>query len=192
MARRICPRCGSNHTAQILWGLPAITEDLEKKLEDKEIVLGGCCITENDPTHHCIKCKKDFGRSTTAQEDATIKVHFGLGGYFGGYHDITVLKTSNGALIDYKPPLGAEDTNPVEMEISQKEWAKFISDLYRCYLTDWKRRYVDKNILDGTQWELDVTFSDRTVLSRHGSNDYPPHWNKLLSVFKKYVSIEIR
>lgn len=24
MANRICPRCGGNHTARILWGMPAL------------------------------------------------------------------------------------------------------------------------------------------------------------------------
>lgn len=46
MSKRICPRCGSRKTAQILWGMPAFTEELEVKLKNKEIVLGGCCITD--------------------------------------------------------------------------------------------------------------------------------------------------
>ena len=88
--------------------------------------------------------------------------------------------------------IGADDTTPDEREMSFEEWNNFVGELYRCYLTDWKKRYVDQNVLDGTQWELDVTFGDKAVMKRHGSNAYPPHWKKLLSTFKKYVSTEIR
>lgn len=191
MARRICPRCGSRNTAKILWGMPAFSEDLEEKLKNKEIVLGGCCVSDNDPSYHCNTCKKDFGRSTSLQEISTKSIHFGLGGYFGGYHDVTVSKTASGALIEYKPPIGAEDVAPIEKYLSFDEWMSFVSDLFRCYITDWKNRYVDPGILDGTQWELEITFDDKSILKRHGSNAYPPHWKKLLSVFKKYVSEEI-
>lgn len=33
MSKKICPRCGSRKTAQILWGMPAFTEELEVKLK---------------------------------------------------------------------------------------------------------------------------------------------------------------
>lgn len=192
MTRRICPRCGSKNTAQILWGMPAFSEDLEEKLKKKEIVLGGCCVSDNDPTYHCNTCKKDFGRSTSLNEIATGSIHFCLGGYFDGYHDVTVSKTINGALIEYRPPIGAKDATPIVREILFVEWMSFVSDLYRCYVTDWKRRYVNPGILDGTQWELEITFDDKPILKRHGSNAYPPHWKKLISIFKKYISAEIK
>lgn len=105
---------------------------------------------------------------------------------------INVSKTASGALIEYKPPIGAEDVTPIEKDLSFDEWIGFVSDLFRCYITDWKNRYVDPDILDGTQWELEITFDDKSILKRHGSNAYPPHWKKLLSVFKKYVSSEIK
>lgn len=191
MVRRICPRCGSRNAAQILWGMPAFSEDLEKKLKSKEIVLGGCCVSDNDPAYHCNKCKKDFGRPTSLQETFTKSIHFSLGGYFGGYHDVVVSKTISGALIEYKPPIGAEDITTIDKDISFEEWMNFVRDLYRCYITDWKNRYFDPGVLDGTQWELEITFDDKSILKRHGSNAYPPHWKKLISVLKKHISSEI-
>lgn len=103
MPRRICLRCGSNNTASIFWGMPAFDEELQKKLDNKEIVLGGCCITDCDPTHHCNKCKKDFSAPTTEAETETTKVRFSVGGYFDGYPVITVIKTANGALAECTP-----------------------------------------------------------------------------------------
>jgi len=84
LPRRICPRCGSRNTATILWGMPAFSEELQEKLDRKEIVLGGCCITGDDPTNHCNKCKKDFSRQTIDMEIDTLGFKFSIGGYFWG------------------------------------------------------------------------------------------------------------
>jgi predicted RNA-binding Zn-ribbon protein involved in translation (DUF1610 family) len=51
-----CPECGSDKIAWILYGLPSFSENLRKKLKNDEIVLGGCCITKNDPSWKCIDC----------------------------------------------------------------------------------------------------------------------------------------
>jgi len=44
-----CPICESKSIAEILYGLPVNSEELSKDLEKKRIVLGGCCVTENEP-----------------------------------------------------------------------------------------------------------------------------------------------
>ena len=151
MPRRICPRCGSRNTASILWGMPAMDDELQKKLDNKEMILGGCCITGNDPSHHCNACKKKLGVPTQEKERQTIKVHFYIGGYFDGYPKITLIKTPEGALAEYIPPPISED-KPSSRKMSADEWSHFVHDLYRCHITDWKRRYVDPDTLDGTQW----------------------------------------
>jgi hypothetical protein len=57
-----CPACGSEKIAEILYGLPAFSERLQKMLADNEIVLGGCCITGDDPVWRCVDCKADINR----------------------------------------------------------------------------------------------------------------------------------
>jgi primosomal protein N' len=51
-----CPECGSVKIADILYGLPTFSASLEKKIEDHKIVLGGCCVSGNDPTWVCVAC----------------------------------------------------------------------------------------------------------------------------------------
>ena len=51
-----CPICESISIADILYGLPANSKDLSMALEKKRIVLGGCCVTDNDPEWHCNEC----------------------------------------------------------------------------------------------------------------------------------------
>lgn len=52
-----CPSCGSKKIAKILYGLPAFSEKLQKDMDEGKIVLGGCCITDEDPTWQCVECE---------------------------------------------------------------------------------------------------------------------------------------
>lgn len=51
-----CPACGSRLVASILYGMRGYTPDLEADLEAGRIVLGGCCITADDPKWQCTQC----------------------------------------------------------------------------------------------------------------------------------------
>ena len=176
MPRRICPQCGSRNTASILWGLPAMDDNLQEKLYNKEVILGGCLTTDNDPTYHCNTCKKDFGAPTAEKEMNIIKVRFSLGGFFGGYHEINLIKTSDGALASYEQ---------VSRKMNIDEWIHFAHELFKCHIADWKKQYVDPNVLDGTQWELEVIFSSGKPLKIYGCNLYPPHWKSFLKTINR-------
>ncbi len=54
--KRKCPNCQSTNRAEILWGLPADMREIEDLIERKEIVLGGCIVTGNDPKWKCNEC----------------------------------------------------------------------------------------------------------------------------------------
>jgi hypothetical protein len=64
-----CPNCGSNRVASILYGLPVFNEELERKLDAEEIVLGGCCVCGDDPNWHCIACRHQWGSVDSGSED---------------------------------------------------------------------------------------------------------------------------
>ena len=52
-----CPKCGGTDIAMILYGLPQMSKHLEKKVNEKKIVFGGCCIGIDDPKLECNDCK---------------------------------------------------------------------------------------------------------------------------------------
>lgn len=58
-----CPKCGSENIAEIFWGMPAMDEDLERRIEEGKIVIGGCCITGFAPDWHCNDCGCEFGET---------------------------------------------------------------------------------------------------------------------------------
>ena len=41
-----CPKCRSKRVAPILYGLSAFSEELEQKLNNEELYLGGYCVWE--------------------------------------------------------------------------------------------------------------------------------------------------
>lgn len=57
-----CPNCGKSWIAEILWGLPGDYDKyLEEQIERKEIILGGCLVTDNDPKWKCNDCNHRWG-----------------------------------------------------------------------------------------------------------------------------------
>lgn len=63
-----CPNCGSDNVAEILWGLPSFTEELQKELAEGKVVLGGCCVSSDDPKFECNNCGQRFGKSGFAED----------------------------------------------------------------------------------------------------------------------------
>ncbi|WPX08760.1 hypothetical protein [Anaerocellum danielii] len=54
----ICPKCGSKNVLEILYGYPDY-----KAFEEAEkgnIILGGCCISDNSPDFHCKDCNYEW------------------------------------------------------------------------------------------------------------------------------------
>jgi hypothetical protein len=61
---RTCPNCGSKKIARIQWGMPVLSDELRKGLDSGSIVLGGCCVTDCDPSWMCIKCETTIYRDS--------------------------------------------------------------------------------------------------------------------------------
>ena len=53
-----CPKCGGNKTIPIVYGYPG--SELRKAWERDEVMLGGCCVGENDPKYYCPICYNEW------------------------------------------------------------------------------------------------------------------------------------
>ena len=56
-----CPKCSSKSIAEIFWGYPGNLEAMKEQLEKKEIVLGGCLVTDHDAKWECNSCNHQWG-----------------------------------------------------------------------------------------------------------------------------------
>lgn len=54
---RKCPACNSSRIANILYGMPEQSPKLERDIEAGRIILGGCCISDDDPVWQCADCQ---------------------------------------------------------------------------------------------------------------------------------------
>ena len=44
------------------YGLPRFTPELKADLDAGRVVLGGCCVCDDDPVYTCRDCKRPWGR----------------------------------------------------------------------------------------------------------------------------------
>jgi hypothetical protein len=51
-----CIHCGSTRIAEILYGLPAFSDELQERLNQGSVVLGGCMVSEDNPKWACADC----------------------------------------------------------------------------------------------------------------------------------------
>jgi len=56
-----CPQCNSTSVAEIIYGLYEITDDIEQAINKKQMILGGCIITDHDSKWNCNDCGKKWG-----------------------------------------------------------------------------------------------------------------------------------
>ena len=59
-AKSVCPKCRSTNIARVVYGMPDCTEWLEKRLGSGSIILGGCCVSGEDPDKHCNDCGTEW------------------------------------------------------------------------------------------------------------------------------------
>lgn len=55
-----CPSCGSTRIADIMYGLPVFSKELEDDLTSGKIALGGYCVTSGDPRWKCTDCDESI------------------------------------------------------------------------------------------------------------------------------------
>lgn len=54
-----CPKCGAVAGVPLVYGLPGC--DAFEAEQRGELVLGGCVIEEDAPTHQCVECGDRWG-----------------------------------------------------------------------------------------------------------------------------------
>lgn len=117
------------------------------------------------------------------------KVVFSIGGFFNGHETKTftvdgdkVKRYVDRSLIT--KPLDFEDgeINPIDKE-------EFLDQIYDLHIGEWRRKYdtsrFNIEVLDGTQWELQIHFSNgHKPVEIYGDNAYPYNFDRLLEVLE--------
>jgi len=56
--KKKCPQCDSDNVAAIALGFPS--PEMSEDEERGNIVLGGCCVSEDDPDWRCKDCGNEW------------------------------------------------------------------------------------------------------------------------------------
>ena len=108
------------------------------------------------------------------------KISFTIGGYFDGYETRTVLLDGENLHMTVTHSLHPEERE-IALSLTKTE---FLNCLRELHIEGWKSKYIDPDILDGTQWELEIYFSDGyKPVKIAGSNAYPDYFADLEKLF---------
>lgn len=120
--------------------------------------------------------------------DYISRVRFEYGGYFGGYEFYTITLDDGHIHFDmehslYEKPINLPNTTDYPMSKND-----FWDGLRELYIGEWRHNYRAERfgyvVLDGTQWSLQIEYSNGTKpTSYYGSNSYPYNFDKLKALF---------
>lgn len=184
-----CPKCGSTDVIPIVYGLPP------HNLITPKVYLAGCCKPSNPPQYHCRGCGKNVGsppydfskRGLEEYQEVVTSIRFSDGGYSCGYPELMMKKANGCVILDVRPGWAAPNTKGLQRQMTAHEWSAVLHILYeKLFLHEWKKRYMNPYILDGEQWELEISLTGRRKRTYFGSNSFPPFWPQLKDVFRPY------
>jgi len=159
------------------------THEAFQMAEEGKIKLGGCCITDSDPEYYCKDCENEWGRQiaidSAYNEIKGIKAS--VGGYFGGYYQVDIDFDSRKLKWSH---LGAGAEDCYEKKIRQNTLDKCIDELKTLDLLNWKAKYIESGICDGTQWSLEIIKSCRNI-KKYGDNKFPDDWDDFCRVISR-------
>jgi hypothetical protein len=148
-----------------------------------KVKLGGCIVCPGySPEYYCNNCQKEWTKEDAIylayEKIKEIKVY--IGGYHQGFQELHI-SFENGKVF-YKFSLSEEDN--FSKTLSPDLLEKFKDDLIGTNILNWKRRYDDNEILDGTQWEIVLVRDGRNII-RSGSNEYSKEWDNFCKIISE-------
>lgn len=63
--------------------------------------------------------------------------------------------------------------------------AGFLRELLNLHMGEWKKEYYDPGVLDGTQWSVDIRYTDGKKRHFSGSNMFPYNFAEFLNIVRE-------
>ena len=117
------------------------------------------------------KCEADKLELLEVENFMPLSLDFSIGGYSGPCHNVKLKKGT----LTYQYSDGGNYFNPLEATAvipTKRKWINFKKKLDIIEVWAWDARYDNPNVLDGTQWELEIDYGSKKI-SASGSNSYP-------------------
>ena len=116
------------------------------------------------------------------------KIEFFIGGHFGGYETRTYTIDGDKVKTYVEHSLIPKPSNFDDSEIEPLDKEEFLEALKDLHIGEWRKRYDCRKfgcfIMDGTQWHLEIYFSNgHRPVKIYGDNAYPYNFDYALDLF---------
>lgn len=179
---KICPQCGSKNILRIIYGYPS--QELLNAAKQGKVLLGGCVIYDSSPEYECKDCHKQWNKAEIINiaYKSIKRIEAFVGGYFGSnyYADVDL---ANNKIVWSE---GFSEESKYVKDINSNEISNFIEGLRLIDFLNWKRKYVQPYICDGTQWNIDIETNKRRI-HIYGDNAFPAQWDEFCSLIQKFT-----
>ena len=91
-----------------------------------------------------------------------------IGGMLGASFRVEL----SGETLEYTVARSRKTSEPAKVKPTAGQWREFRKALDEVNVWGWKSDYLNRRVMDGTQWSLDITYADRSIKAA-GSNSYP-------------------
>jgi hypothetical protein len=181
-----CPKCGSLNTVKILYGFPTYEAFLLSK--EGKIKLGGCCVTGSDPEFFCKDCENEWTKQDAVNHayNQIRGIKTSVGGNFGGFYNVEINFKSRVLTWSY---LGGPENEYYEKIIRKATLNSFIEELKILNLLNWKTKYIDPRVFDGTRWSVEIKRSGKNI-SIEGLNKYPDKCDDFCKLITKVSGMD--
>ncbi|PFG04554.1 hypothetical protein [Bacillus sp. es.034] len=175
-----CPACGSKDTLPILYGEPALTYPNQ---ENEKFKLGGCYALVGGPEFYCKHCENQWNREEAikAEYDKVSRLKASVGGFFGNSYMIDI------QLDQFQLSWNQQNEDgetAIRKSIRRKTADNLKAELKRLDLLNWKAKYVELGVLDGTHWRVEIHQGDRKII-KQGDNRFPKEWTEFCRLMRK-------
>ncbi|MEQ8197504.1 MAG: hypothetical protein ABRQ27_05825 [Clostridiaceae bacterium] len=170
-----CPNCGSNNTVKLVHGLSR-GQKIERHEND---------VDDGNPEYCCGDCNFKWSRQDIIdhayKKISSIKAF--VGGFFGASYEIE-LDLKNNLLIWNGREEGVQESLSKALRLEENKW--ILEELKAINLLEWKAKYIEPYVCDGTQWRVDIETPNKTI-HKYGSNKYPREWEAFCRIIE-YLS----
>lgn len=191
-----CVKCGSNNTAEYLFGMPKFDEQLEKDIADGKVKLGGCMVTDFDPKYHCNECDIDFGFSAKRLCDGKFTDYIEDTYYleFGISYDNFLCVDDSKIIFEKKDDKYSvtilRNGKKYTKEIKEKEFKYNISAFFeKAYILEWEDNCIREKSSINTRWNYVIKCEGMPTIENKGKDYFPPYF-KQAKLRHDYFSIK--
>ena len=104
------------------------------------------------------------------------------GGFFGGSETRTLTRDGDKIAVERISSKQAESDNPLYEGMN---WKDLIEELTYIHMGEWKSKYENPDVFDGTQWSVDIKYENGTQPKHfRGSNRYPYNFDRFLEIME--------